>query len=55
MINYKNPVSVLAYALNSTDLQEKLSKSTDVYKMHLIVTKEIPTSFDLKQDIEHLK
>lgn len=56
LVNYKKALSVLVCALNSVDFKEQMEKRpSDAFRFNLILSKDIPTSWDLKQRIDKIK
>jgi hypothetical protein len=56
LVNYKKALSILVCALNSVDFKEQFDKKgSDVFKYNLILSKDIPTSWDIKQRVDKLK
>jgi hypothetical protein len=56
LVNYKKALSVLVCALNSADFREQFEKrGGDAFKFNLILTRDIPTSWDLKQRIDKVR
>jgi hypothetical protein len=56
LVNYKKPLSILVCCLNSPDFKESFEKKPqEVFRFNLILNKDIPTSWDLKQKIDKIK
>lgn len=56
LVNYRTTISILVCALNSVDFKEQFErKGGEVFKFSLVLTRDIPTSWDLKQKIDKIK
>lgn len=56
LVSYKKALSVLVCALNSVDFREQFErKGSEAFRFNLILSRDIPTSWELKQRIDKVK